>query len=146
MPEALTRLVESLRPHLGDPFSVGDPIWHLRWEGKLQVVAIDTRERSQSDLRQRLLRTLHELDLRHLPRAQRRLLAVVLCRPEEGESLDAWHQRLMEGGSDGMHGDWRAVRKRVSILAQLDDGSHRLFDQGRLATDAVTAWEAAPSS
>jgi len=142
-PEALTRVVEGLRPHLGELFSVGDPIWHLRWEGPVQLMALDARERSQSDVRQRLLRSLHELDLRHLPRQQRRVLAVLLCRPEPGESVEAWHERLIQGGDDGLQGDWRAVRGRVSVLTVLDDGSHRLFDQGRLAAAGVAAWEAA---
>jgi len=129
-PAALARVVEGLRPHLGELFSVGDPIWHLRWEGPVQLVALDARERSQSDLR-------------HLPRQQRRVLAVLLCRPEPGESVEAWHTRLLQGGEDGMQGDWRAARGRVSVLAVLDDGSHRLFDQGRLAAAGVAAWEAA---
>ena len=90
----LADVVEALRPHLGRVYSVGDPIWHLRWEGERPLVGLDARKRSESDVRQRLLRTLHELDLRHLPRDQRRLLAVLLV-PDGTAASDAWGRALL---------------------------------------------------
>lgn len=140
-PVELERVVEGLRPHLGQVYSVGDPIWQLRWEGELPLVALDARKRSVSDLRQRLVRTLHELDLRHLPRTQRRLLAVVLA-PEGAAASAAWGAQLHALGDDGLSGDWRRLRHRVALLVVETDGSHRLHEHARFAQAAVTAWEA----
>jgi len=68
--------VEQVRVAVGALDSLGDPSWHHRWEGELQLVGLDALTRSVTDLRQRLLRLVHECDLRHLAAPRRRVLAV----------------------------------------------------------------------
>ncbi len=135
----LTALVESLRDRLGVPNSLGDPIWHHRWEGELQLVALDAGTRSVSDLRQRLTRTVHELLLRHMARSARRVLAVVLCAPEGDEGLDGWYARLQRDEGEVGTADWRAVRPHIAVLALDASGAQRLFGGDQAIREAVQA-------
>jgi hypothetical protein len=123
----LREVVESLLDPLGTPYSLGDPSWHYRWEGDLQLVGLDATQRSVTDVRQRLLRLVHELELRHLSRSVRRVLAVVLCAPQDGEDLEAWHARLRVDQGEVGERDWRAARRRIELLAITPDGQHAYF-------------------
>lgn len=140
-PEALAEVVAGLRAHLGRAEPVGDPIWQLRLEGEQPLVGLDVRKRSVSDIRQRLVRTLHELDLRHLKVAQRRVLAALLVPP--GALGEGWLERLLEGGDDGLRADWNRLRPRVALLLVEKGGAYRLHDPTGFGADAVTAWDAA---
>jgi hypothetical protein len=142
----LRAVVEALGSRLGSTDSLGDPCWHYRWEGELQLVGLDATSRSVTDVRQRLLRLVHELDLRHLPRRARRVLAVVLCAPEPSEGLAGWHARLSDDEGEVGVGDWRAARGRITVLAVdagVDGvGTSRLFGGDQRVTAAVEAWRA----
>jgi len=138
---ALTRAVTELSEALDTPFSLGDPIWHQRWEGQRQLVALDATARSVSDVRQRLARTVHELALRHMAAPGRRLLAVVRCAPEGGEGLAGWHARLWQDQGEVGVDDWRAARRSVAVLLQGPDGEHELFGGDRQLREALAAWQ-----
>jgi len=136
----LTDLVEGLKGPLGCPNSLGDPIWHHRWEGELQLVGLDARDRSVTDVRQRLVRLVHELSLRHLPRSARRAVAVVLCAPREDEGLAGWLRRLDDDRGEVGMADWRAARRRLAILAVAPDEAsiedlERRYGENRLTPD-----------
>jgi hypothetical protein len=144
---ALLAAVEGLKGPVQSTDSLGDPNWHYRWEGALQLVGLDATTRSVSDVRQRLLRLVHECDLRHMSRRARRVLAVVLCAPGEGEALRGWYQRLEDDQGEVGGADWRAARRRIAVLA-LDarpdgKGVHELFGGDREMREAVAAWAAA---
>jgi hypothetical protein len=134
--------VESLKGAVDCPDSLGDPNWHYRWEGTLQLVGLDARTRSVSDVRQRLLRLVHECDLRHMPRARRRVLAVVLCEPRDGEDLRAWNLRLDNDADEAGSSDWRAVRGRIAVLALDGRGGHALSGGDRRVRESVERWAA----
>lgn len=133
----LISAVRSLCDTVACPFSVGDPIWHQRWEGDLQLVALDARSRSVSDVRQRLTRTSHELALRHMAARGRRMLAVVLCEPEGGEGLTGFHSRLQDDRGEVGQDDWRRVSRKVSVLLLEVDGKHQLFGNDDAVADSV---------
>ena len=139
---ALRPLVEELREPLGALHSLGDPLWHYRWEGERQLVGLDARSRSVTDVRQRLLRLIHELDLRHLPRRARRVVAVVLCAPKGDEGLTGWHARLMDDQGEVGAADWRAARRRCAVLAVGPDGGHDLFGGDAGLHRLVERWAA----
>lgn len=124
---ALFAAVEQVRALVGALDSLGDPSWHFRWEGELQLVGLDARTRSVCDLRQRLLRLVHECDLRHMPARRRRVLAVVLCDPREGEGLAGWHARLDDDQGEVGVRDWRAARGRIAVLGIDTGGRAELF-------------------
>ena len=144
---ALRTAVETLLPFTETPDSLGDPTWHYRWEGELQVVGLDAAQRSVTDLRQRLTRLVHENDLRHMARRARRVLAVVRCSPKGGEGLRGWFLRL-ENDQDEVGADWAAVRRRVAVLAldAADPLRHELFGGDRFVQQAVAKWAAARGS
>src|SRR5262245_37562581 len=83
----LLQAVEAIKPCVDALESLGDPNWHYRWEGALQLVGLDATSRSVTEVRQRLVRLVHECDLRHMSRRRKRVLAVVLCAPREDEEL-----------------------------------------------------------
>jgi hypothetical protein len=136
----LRAVVDALSVALDAPNSLGDPIWHHRWEGDLQVVGLDAAKRSVSDVRQRLARTVHELALRHMASRGRRLLAVVRCAPEGGEGLEGWHARLWEDQGEVGVADWKAARRNVAVLLLGPDDERQLFGSDRAITAAVKAW------
>ncbi len=140
----LREVVEALREPVGADNSLGDPSWHFRWEGELQLVGLDATTRSVTDVRQRLLRLVHELDLRHLPRRARRVLAVVLCAPEPSEGFPGWHARLQDDQGEVGESDWRAARGRIAVLAIDGAGRHALFGGDHAVSRAVEAWAAGP--
>jgi len=139
---ALRVAVEALGARLGAQASLGDPAWHYRWEGSLQLVGLDAAARSVSDVRQRLARLVHECDLRHLPRRTRRVLAVIRCAPREGEDLRGWYLRLQHDRGEVGAADWSAARRRIAVLL-LDshpEGGHMLFGGDLAVRSAVEAW------
>jgi hypothetical protein len=133
----LLRVVEAVKPAVETPDSLGDPGWHYRWDGRLQLVGLDARTRSVCDVRQRLARLVHECDLRHLAPRQRRVLAIVLCEPREGEGLSGWHARLWDDRGEVGEADWKAARRRIAVLALGVDGTHALFGGDRELREAV---------
>lgn len=135
----LRAVVDGLSVALGAPNSLGDPIWHHRWEGDLQVVGLDAANRSVSDVRQRLARTVHELALRHMASRGRRMLAVVRCSPEDGEGLKGWHARLWEDQGEVGVADWKAARSNVTVLLLGPDDERQLFGGDRDIKAAVEA-------
>ncbi|HTE06640.1 MAG TPA: hypothetical protein VK824_10620 [Planctomycetota bacterium] len=135
--------VESLKATADCPDSLGDPNWHYRWEGAVQLVGLDARSRSVTDVRQRLLRLVHECDLRHMPRSRRRVLAVVLCEPQADEGLRGWQLRLDADEGEVGASDWRAARRRVAVLALDGSGGHLLSGGDRAVRQAVEAWSGA---
>lgn len=139
---ALSPIVHDLSQRLQAPFSLGDPIWHQRWEGELQVLGLDASTRSVSDVRQRLARTGQELALRHMARRGRRILAVILCAPTDGEGLVGWHARLVDDQGEVGVADWRAASRLLSVLAVAPDGEHQLFGGDGQIVAAVQAWAA----
>jgi len=141
---ALRAAVEALIPFVQAPDSLGDPSWHYRWEGELQLVGLDAAQRSTADVRQRLTRLVHENDLRHMARRARRVLAVVLCAPREREGLRGWFLRL-ENDQNEVGPDWRAAKRRVAVLAldAADPRHHELFGGDRFVRQAVEKWAAA---
>ena len=141
---ALRALVEGLAQHVQSRDSLGDPSWHFRWEGELQLVGLDATRRSVTDVRQRLVRLVHENDLRHMARRARRVLAVVLCAPRENEGLRGWFLRLEDDRGEIGEADWRAARRRVAVLAvDASDTSRReLFGGDRFIRQAVATWGA----
>lgn len=138
---ALRTAVESLMPFVQTPDSLGDPSWHYRWEGELQLVGLDATDRSVTDVRQRLTRLVHENDLRHMARRARRVLAVVLCAPRGSEGLRGWFLRL-EDDQDEVGADWGAARRRIAVLAvdASDPQRHELFGGDRFVRQAVVKW------
>ena len=124
--------------------SLGDPSWHYRWEGELQLVGLDATRRSVTDVRQRLVRLVHENDLRHMARRARRVLAVVLCAPRENEGLRGWYLRLEDDRGEIGEADWRAARRRIAVLAldAADPRHHELFGGDRFVRQAVARWAA----
>jgi len=136
----LRQTVEALQPLVDATLSLGDPSWHFRWEGEMQLVGLDATSRSVTDVRQRLLRLVHELDLRHLSRRNRRVLAVVLCEPREGEGLTGWHARLQDDQGEVGAADWRAARRRFAVLAIDASGAHALFGGDHAVETAVGTW------
>ncbi|MFT7464473.1 MAG: hypothetical protein ACI9EF_002829 [Pseudohongiellaceae bacterium] len=140
---ALVPMVRDLSERLVAPFSLGDPIWHQRWEGELQVLGLDALTRSVSDVRQRLARTGHELALRHMARRGRRVFAVILCAPVGDEGLVGWHSRLQDDQGEVGPADWRAASRLLSVLAVGVDGEHQLFGGDGQISAAVSAWAAA---
>jgi hypothetical protein len=140
-PRLLT-LVEAVKPAVGAPDSLGDPSWHFRWDGALQLVGLDARSRAVTDVRQRLARLVHECDLRHMPTSRRRVLAVVLCEPREGEGLSGWHARLWEDRGEVGAADWRAARRRIAVLAVDTSGARELFGGDAALRDAVSRVDA----
>jgi len=139
----LAPIVHDLSARLGSTNSLGDPLWHQRWEGELQVVGLDAATRSVSDVRQRLARTVHELALRHMAHRGRRVLAVILCAPEQREGLEGWYARLQDDRGEVGTRDWRAASRWISVLA-LDPGSeHRLFGGDDQIVAAVESWASA---
>ena len=141
-PAELTAVVDDLAVRLKADNSLGDPIWHHRWEGELQLVGLDARHRSVADLRQRLARTVHEMALRHVGRRARRVLAVVLCAPDGDEGLVGWHARLADDRGEVGEADWRRVRRQVAVLALDDAGEQALFGGAGDVRAAVAAWAA----
>lgn len=140
----LREVVEALIPLVDAPNSLGDPSWHYRWEGELQLVGLDATRRSVTDVRQRLVRLVHENDLRHMARRARRVLAVVLCAPHGEEGLRGWHLRLDDDRGEVGEADWRAARRRLAVLA-VDAGQparHALFGGDRAIRQAVERWAA----
>jgi hypothetical protein len=140
---ALRQVVEALIPLVQAPDSLGDPSWHFRWEGELQLVGLDAERRSVTDVRQRLTRLVHENDLRHMARRARRVLAVVRVAPRENEGLRGWFLRL-EDDQDEVGPDWRAARRRLAVLAvdAADPQRHELFGGDRFIRLAVEKWAA----
>lgn len=138
----LAAAVESLKVHAETPNSLGDPCWHFRWEGELQLVGLDARARSVSDVRQRLLRLVHELDLRHMARRARRVFCVLLCEPREGEGLAGLHARLMRDEGEVGEKDWNAVRHRIAVLLIDASGGCELFGGDAAVRKAFEAWRA----
>lgn len=122
--ERLLAVLESLRRPLGAVNSLGDPLWHARWEGELQLVGLDARTRATGDVRQRLTRLVHEMDLRHVGARARRVVAVLLCDPGDG-GLRAWLERLFEDRGE-VGSAWDAVRDRVTVLVLDGHGEHAL--------------------
>jgi len=139
---ALRPVVEALRDRIGTPHSLGDPSWHYRWEGEQQLVGLDASSRSVTDVRQRLLRLVHELDLRHLPRRVRRVVCVALCSPQAGEGLTGWYARLLDDQDEVGARDWRAVRRRCAVLALDGMGRYELFGGDGALRQAVADWSA----
>jgi hypothetical protein len=137
---ALFEAVEQVRAQAGALDSLGDPSWHYRWEGELQLVGLDATSRSVSDVRQRLLRLVHECDLRHMPARRRRVLAVVLCEPRPAEGLGGWHARLDDDQGEVGVRDWRAARRRIAVLAVEPGGAAELFGGDGQVRQAVAAW------
>jgi len=142
---ALRAAVESLAALLDTPNSLGDPSFHYRWEGELQLVGLDATRRSVTDVRQRLARLVHENDLRHMARRARRVLAVVLCAPRENEGLRGWFQRLEDDRGEVGESDWRAARRHITVLAldAAEPGRHELFGGDRSVRQAVASWASA---
>jgi len=138
-PARLTAAVEALKPLLGADESMGDPTWHHRWDGALQLVGLDATERSVSDVRQRLVRLIHECDLGHMARRRRRVLAVVLCRPDAGD-LRSWHAALDDDQGEVGPSVWRAARRRIGVLALDEQGGAQLFGGDRSIEKAVLSW------
>jgi hypothetical protein len=132
--------VEQVRAQAGALDSLGDPSWHYRWEGDLQLVGLDARARSVTDVRQRLLRLAHECDLRHMPARRKRVLAVVLCEPRPGEGLAGWQARLDDDQGEVGVSDWRAARRRIAVLAIEAGGGAALFGGDKPVRDAVQRW------
>lgn len=125
---------------LDAPHSLGDPIWHQRWEGDLQLVGLDARTRAVTDVRQRIARTVHELSLRHMARRGRRLVVVVLCEPEGAEGMSGWHARLQDDQGEVGQADWSAARRNVAVLAIDGEGRSQLFGGDAQIQAAVAAW------
>jgi len=137
---ALRALVEGLAQHVQSRDSLGDPSWHYRWEGELQLVGLDALTRSVTDVRQRLLRLVHECDLRHLDARRKRVLAVVLCDPRPAEGLKGWHARLDDDQGEVGASDWRAARRRIAVLALEPGGAAELFGGDGAVKQAVGSW------
>jgi hypothetical protein len=136
----LFQAVEQVRVAVGALDSLGDPSWHYRWEGELQLVGLDALTRSVTDVRQRLLRLVHECDLRHLAARRRRVLAVVLCEPRPGEGLSGWHARLDDDQGEVGVSDWRAARRRIAVLGIDAEGRTELFGGEGAVSQAVGRW------
>jgi hypothetical protein len=136
----LFQAVEQVRAQAGALDSLGDPSWHYRWEGDLQLVGLDALTRSVSDVRQRLLRLVHECDLRHMPARRKRVLAIVLCEPRPGEGLAGWHVRLDDDQGEVGVADWRAARRRIAVLALEAGGGSQLFGGDQPVQQAVARW------
>jgi hypothetical protein len=132
--------VEELKGLVAADDSLGDPVWHYRWDGDLQLVGLDARTRSVTDVRQRLLRLVHECDLRHLTPRRRRVLAVVLCSPRGGEGLAGWHRRLDEDKGEVGVADWRVARRRVNVLALDTSGGVELFGRDPELAGTLGGW------
>jgi hypothetical protein len=117
-------------------------------------VGLDATSRSVTDVRQRLLRRVHECDLRHMTPRRRRVLAVVLCDPRAGEGLHGWHARLWEDRDEVGVADWRAARRRIAVLAVDGAGAQQLFggdadlrdSVARVGTPAAAARAGAPAA
>jgi hypothetical protein len=135
-------VVESLRAAVGADCSLGDPHWHYRWEGEVQVVGLDATTRSVTDVRQRLARLVHEIVLRHLPARAKRVLAVVLVSDEAGMDLRGWLARLDDDQGEVGVLTWRSARRRIAVLAITRDGRHRLSGADRQIETTVGAWMA----
>ncbi len=140
----LLAAVESLKVLADAQESLGDPNWHYRWEGALQLVGLDATARSVTEVRQRLVRLVHECDLRHMSRRRRRVLAVVLCAPREGEDLRGLHLRLDDDQGEVGASDWRAARRRIALLLVDGGGRHQLFGGDREIRQAVEAFSVPP--
>ncbi len=121
-PEVLVRAIEDLKQRLQVKVSVSDPNWHLRWTGDLQLVGLDARARSTTDVRQRLVRLWHELCLSHLSRSRRRIVAVILVAPGPDEDLADWHARLDFDRGEVGTGSWGAARRALTLLLVDDEG------------------------
>jgi hypothetical protein len=141
----LALFVKDLSERLCSPYSLGDPLWHQRWEGELQIVGLDAATRSVCDVRQRLARTVHELALRHMARRGRRVLAVILCAPEEREGLVGWHARLQDDQGEVGTSDWKAAARSISVLALDAASEHQLFGGDAQIVAAVESWANAKS-
>ncbi len=141
---ALRAVVEALATLLSTPDSLGDPSWHYRREGELQLVGLDATRRSVTDVRQRLVRLVHEDELRHMARRARRVLAVVLCAPHGAEDLRGWHARLDDDRGEVGVADWRAARRKLALLAvdAADPSRAELVGGDRAIRLAVEAWRA----
>lgn len=136
----LFEVVEALRKEASSQDSLGDPSWHYRWEGELQLVGLDALTRSVSDVRQRLLRLVHECDLRHMSARRKRVLAIVLCEPRAGEQLSGWYSRLDDDQGEVGAADWRAARRRIAVLALDVSGNSQLFGGDKPVREAVERW------
>jgi len=132
--------VEALKSRVDALESLGDPNWHYRWDGALQLVGLDATSRSVTEVRQRLVRLVHECDLRHMPRLSRRVLAVVLCQPREGEDLRGVYLRIDDDQGEVGSADWRAARRRIALLLMDGGGRHELFGGDRAIRQAVDGW------
>jgi len=141
-PAALTQVVEALKAPLDARESLGDPTWHHRWEGALHLVGLDVRARSMSDLRQRIVRLVHENELRHLPRRRKRVVVVALCEPGE-RGFDGFHHALEDERGEVGLADWRSARRHLAVLAVTPDGRYRLLGGDRAVQRGVAAWAAA---
>lgn len=124
--QALTQAVDDLRAPLAAVFSLGDPIWHHRWEGEVQLVGLDCRDRSVADVRQRLARTVHEVALRHMAKRGRRMVLVGLCAPRDDEGLRGYYARLMDDQGE-VGPDWSAMRRRIAVGLVDEHGKRALF-------------------
>ncbi len=136
----LFAIVESLKQPVGADISLGDPSWHFRWEGELQLVGLDATDRSVSDVRQRLARLVHECSLRHLPTRARRVLAALLVQPRADEDLRGLFTRLDDDQGEVGQSDWHAARRHVALLLVDRGGSHRLFGADRALQEQLATW------
>ena len=138
-PDLSTRL-DALRGALGASQRVDDPYWQARWEGELQLVGLDARTRATGDVRQRLTRLVHELDLRHMAPRARRVVAVLLCAPRDDEGLDGWLARLaVDRGEVGSA--WEPVRPRITVVVQDEAGGLRVHGREPLRSEVARAAE-----
>jgi hypothetical protein len=138
----LFEVVESLRAAVGADCSLGDPHWHYRWEGEVQLVGLDATTRSVTDVRQRLTRLVHEIVLRHLPARAKRVLAVALVDDERGADLRGWLARLDDDRGEIGVLTWRSARRRIAVLVIDRSGRHRLSGADRDVEAAYRLWVA----
>ncbi len=123
----LVAFVDALGAALDATTPILDAVVHVRREGRLQIIGLDARRRSRSDIRQRVLRVAHEMHLAHIDAARRRVLAVVL-RDGEADELRAWSRALVDESGDGKRAerDWRHARRQIALLVIDPSGRYEL--------------------